>query len=184
MSAADFDAHTANGKAEALITIVPHRGPAVAEITLSEAQSIYAVRQALEALAGAGCAQHASEQDIAALEVSLQRVAACQGNTDQKALVHAKNDFYRVLFKACGNPIVRDMLTGLNNRINSLRRFSMGQPGRLPNTVKELEAIIAAIRNHDAELASKLCAEHVGKAAAIALRVMAEQQSQALSTDD
>ncbi|CAM4112163.1 GntR family transcriptional regulator [Bordetella muralis] len=170
-------------EAEALITIVPHRGPAVAEITLEEATSIYAVRQALEALAGAGCAQHASEEDIAALEVSLQRVAACQGNADQKALVQAKNEFYRVLLKACGNPIVQEMLTGLNNRINSLRRFSMSQPGRLPHTVKELKEIIGAIRSRDAERASKLCAEHVGKAATIALRVMAEQKQQASSAE-
>jgi len=38
-------------EAEALITIVPHRGPMVALITPSEARSIYAVREALEALA-------------------------------------------------------------------------------------------------------------------------------------
>ncbi|CAM3723573.1 GntR family transcriptional regulator [Bordetella tumulicola] len=164
-------------EAEALITIVPHRGPAVAEITLEEARAIYAVRQALEALAGAGCAQHATESDIAALEASLERIAACQGNDDQKALVKAKNDFYRVLLKACGNPIVQEMLTGLNNRITSLRRFSMGQPGRLAHTVKELEAVIDAIRSRDAARASKLCADHVSKAATIALRVMADQQS-------
>jgi len=171
-------------EAEALITIVPHRGPAVAEITLDEARSIYAVRQALEALAGAGCAQHATDSDIADLEASLQRIAACQGNADQKVLVHAKNTFYRALLKACGNPIVQEMLTGLNNRINSLRRFSMGQPGRLANTVIELEGIIAAIRSRDAELAAQRCAEHVGKAAAIALEVMAEQQRQASSIKD
>lgn len=170
-------------EAESLITIVPHRGPMVSEITLEEARSIYAVRQALEALAGAGCAQHASEGDIAALERCLQRIAQCQDCVDQKVLVQAKNEFYGVLLKACGNPVVQEMLTGLNNRINSLRRLSMGQPGRLADTVRELEGIIAAIRGRDAELASKLCAEHVGNAAAIALRVMAEQTVQAQLAD-
>lgn len=165
-------------EAEALITIVPHRGPMVAEITLEEARSIYAVRQALEALAGSGCAQHATEDDVAALERCLQRIALCRdGGADQKTLVQAKNEFYAVLLRACGNAVAREILTGLNNRINALRRLSLSQPGRLADTVRELEAIIAAIRGRDADLAAGLCAEHVSKAAGIALGMMAAQQA-------
>lgn len=163
-------------EAESLITIVPFRGPMVTEILPDEAKSIYAVRQALEALAGAGCALNASDSDIAALETNLALIAQCQEQgTDQKVVVQAKNAFYNVLLNACGNPIVKEILTGLNNRINALRRLSMGQPGRLADTVRELQAIIDAIRNRDADLASRLCAEHVGKAAAIALQAMAAQ---------
>lgn len=167
-------------EAEALITIVPYRGPIVSEITLAEAKSIYAVRQALEALAGAGCAENASAGDVAALEASVHDMAKCQGNEDQKPLVQAKNEFYNVLLTACGNPVVEAILKGLNNRTNALRRLSMSQPGRLTDTVQELKGIVGAIRNRDAELASKLCAEHVAKAAAIALHVMNEQNTSKL----
>lgn len=164
-------------EAEALITIVPYRGPVVSEISLDEAKSIYAVRQALEALAGAGCAEHASARDIADLEASLEAIALCSDATDQKPLVHAKNEFYRILLRACSNPVVAQMLTGLNNRINLLRRLSMGQPGRLTDTVAELKGIVEAIRNKDAALASKLCSDHVAKAATIALRAMSEKNA-------
>lgn len=168
-------------EAESLITIVPHRGPMVAEISLEEARSIYAVRQALEALAGAGCARNATEGDIAALESSLAKVAQCGEMGDQQALVRAKNDFYGVLLNACGNPIVQDILTGLNNRINALRRLSMGRPGRIDETVAELREIINAIRARDADRASALCAEHVGNAAAIALQAVAELEAEAVA---
>lgn len=161
-------------EAEALITIVPYRGPIVSEITLDEARCIYAVRQALEALAGAGCAEHATEQDIANLEASLASIALCVDETDQRRLVQAKNEFYRTLLSACGNPVVAETLTALNNRINFLRRLSMSQPGRLTDTVAELGEIIEAIRNKDAALASKLCAQHVAKASEIAMRAMKE----------
>ncbi len=163
-------------EAEALITIVPFRGPMVAEIRLDEAKSIYAVRQALEALAGAGCAQNASDSDIAALQANLAIIVQFADGADPKSVVRAKNEFYNVLLSACGNPVVKDILTGLNNRINSLRRVSMAQPGRLVDTARELQDIIDAIRNRNADLASKLCADHVGKAAAIALEVMAREQ--------
>lgn len=159
-------------EAEALITIIPHRGPAVTEITYDEAKSIYAVRQALEALAGAGCAENASEHDINALEAALKRIASSGDMPDQKELVAAKNAFYGILLRASGNSIVEEVLTRLNNRINSLRRLSMGQPGRLDNTVKELGAIVDAIRKKDSKLASRLCAEHVRTASVIALDIM------------
>jgi len=163
-------------EAEALITIVPFRGPMISEIRLDEAKAIYAVRQALEALAGAGCAQNASESDIAALEANLAIIVQFADGADPKSVVHAKNEFYNVLLSACGNPVVKEILTGLNNRINFLRRLSMGQPGRLVDTASELQGIIDAIRQRDADLASQLCADHVGKAAAIALQAMARAQ--------
>lgn len=159
-------------EAEALITIVPFRGPMVSEIMQDEAKSIYEVRQALEALVGAGCAKNASDDEIATLDAALTRIADCQGSESQQNLVQAKNEFYDILLDTCGNPVVKEVLTRLNNRINYLRRLSMSQPGRLSETVKELKAIINAIRNRDVNLASKLCSEHVGKAANIALLVM------------
>jgi len=162
-------------EAEALITIVPHRGPMVALITPSEARSIYAVREALEALAGAGCARHASAADIAALEQALAHIKRCADDGNQHALVQAKNAFYDALLAACGNPVVQEILTGLNNRINALRRLSMSQPGRLPHTIAEIAAIISAIRHHDAPLAARRCAEHVSHAADTALHAMTQQ---------
>jgi len=72
---------------------------------------------------------------------------------------------------------VQEILTGLNNRINALRRLSMSQPGRLSHTVAELSGIIAAIRDRDPERAARLCAEHVQHAAHAALRVMGESRT-------
>src|SRR5690606_19865131 len=60
--------------AEGLITSVPHKGPVVATISAKEAQDIYAVRTALEALAGEGFALHASEDQIAKLREALNKL--------------------------------------------------------------------------------------------------------------
>jgi len=76
---------------------------------------------------------------------------------------------------------VQEILTGLNNRINALRRLSMSQPGRLTHTIEEIAAIISAIRNHDAPLAARRCAEHVSHAADTALHVMTQQTGDAPS---
>jgi DNA-binding GntR family transcriptional regulator len=95
-------------QAEGLITIVPHRGPEVTDISVQEVRDIYEVRASLEGLASRGFALHASE----------------------------------------------------------------AQPGRLPQTLAELDAIVAAIEQGDAEKAARLSAEHVQKAGQGVLRAM------------
>lgn len=56
------------------------------------------------------------------------------------------------------------------NRVTVVRRISMSQPGRLPQTLQELGAIVAAIEQSDADTAARLCEAHVKKAAENVLR--------------
>ena len=79
------------------------------------------------------------------------------------------------LIEGCGNLVAGQMLRQLNNRVTVLRRISMSQPGRLPQTLAELDAIVAAIEQGDADQAARLSAEHVQKASQGVLRAMAEK---------
>lgn len=63
----------------------------------------------------------------------------------------------------------------LNNRVTLLRRISLSQPGRIENTLKELEAAVVAIEKGDADKASSLCRKHVEKAAQNVLISMSVQ---------
>ncbi len=156
--------------AEGLITNILHKGPVVATISFEEARDIYAVRQALEALAGEGFALNASEQQIGRLRAALDKLEAINTGDSTYTLLDAKNDFYKILLEGCGNAVAGSMLTLLNNRVTILRRMSLSAPGRLPQTLKELTQIVEAIERRDGKRARKLCGEHVAKAAAIALK--------------
>jgi GntR family transcriptional regulator, trigonelline degradation regulator len=153
---------------EGLILHTPHKGPTVATISPSEARDIYAVREVLEALAGEGFARHATDAQIATLRRDLDFLATPAASATTDALLAAKNAFYATLLEGCGNAVVGQMLTQLNNRITLLRRVSLGRPGRLPQTLKELDAIVSAIEVRDATTARALCAAHVARAAAAA----------------
>lgn len=154
-------------QAEGLITNVPHRGLAVAIISADEARELYEVRGSLEALAGAGFARNATAPQIARLRAALQYLRMPQASATTSDLLAAKNAFYDILLEGCGNRVVGQMLTQLNNRITLLRRLSLGQPGRLAQTLKELDEIVTAIEQRDPERAGRLCAEHVNRAAAV-----------------
>jgi len=53
----------------------------------------------------------------------------------------------------------------LNNRVILLRRRSLSRRGRLPQMIVEIEAIVAAIGQRDANAARRLAEAHVAAAA-------------------
>ena len=152
-------------QAEGLITVIPHKGPEVATITPKEVRDIYAVRAQLEGLAAKGFTKNAQPAQIQALRSKLKELALSHLAGDKTLLLNVKNEFYNILIEGCGNTVVGLMLRQLNNRVTLLRRISLSQPGRLPNTLKELEDVVAAIEKGDGETAARLCIEHVEKAA-------------------
>ncbi|WP_198083919.1 GntR family transcriptional regulator [Variovorax sp. E3] len=155
-------------QAEGLIQIVPHRGPSVASLSAQEARDIYRVRESLEALAGEGFARHATAQQMQRLRETLDALEAIGQPVSTEKLLEAKNRFYSILLEGCGNSIVGQMLTQLNNRVTLLRRRSLSQPGRLPQTLAELREIVDALEARDTRRARSLCAAHVRKAAQVA----------------
>jgi GntR family transcriptional regulator, trigonelline degradation regulator len=156
--------------AEGLITIVLHKGPMVARIDADEAKAIYAVRQCLEGLAGEGFARGASDEQVARLRAKFNELKQPRGAHAIAVLVGAKNGFYSILLEGCGNRVVGQMLTQLNNRVTLLRRMSLGTPGRLPKSLRELEGIVRAIEARDPDLARRRCSDHVANAARVVAR--------------
>ncbi|MFA7504840.1 MAG: GntR family transcriptional regulator [Burkholderiaceae bacterium] len=163
-------------QAEGLITIIPHRGPVVSTLSAEEVHELYVVRGALEALAGEGFARNASDAQVARLREALEYLRLPEASASTESLLAAKNAFYAILLEGCGNRIIGQMLTQLNNRVTLLRRVSLGTAGRLPRTIAELEAIVTAIEARDAERARILCARHVESAAEVVRRSFARER--------
>ncbi len=154
-------------QAEGLITIIPYKGPVVATLTLQDANALYEVRGSLESLACAGFAKNASDVQIKALRAALEFLRTPQASSTAKNLLDAKNAFYATLLEGCGNKVIGEILTQLNNRVSVLRRVSLGSPGRLAQTLLELEEVVQAVERRDAQTAARLAAAHVAKAAEI-----------------
>ncbi len=167
-------------EAEGLVTVIPRRGPFVAFLTAAEAVQIYEVRGALEACAGQGFAERASDEERAELESVFADIARMDATAPQAELLEAKRRFYAVLLRGCRNAYVGRMLGQLLNRNNQLRAMSLSAPGRLPNTIRELRRIVEAIRDRDGEGCAAACRDHVRAAAVVALRVLrAREQADA-----
>lgn len=154
-------------QAEGLIHNIPYKGPVVATLTLQDVNDLYAVRGALEGLASAEFARHASTEQIAQLRAALDVLRTPAACASTQSLLSAKNAFYAVLLEGCGNRMIGELLTQLNNRVNALRRVSLSSEGRLSQTLQELDGVVQAIEARQPEEAQRLSSAHVVRAAEV-----------------
>ncbi len=154
---------------EGLVTTIRNKGPVVTSIDPKQARSIYQVRAALEGLAAGLFAENATDDQVARLSVSVEQVRKAYKSGDLDEILDAKNAFYDVLLEGSDNDIAASMLRMMHDRINLLRRVSLGQSSRLGKSAAEIGTILKAIKARDAAAASIASIRHVENAADAAI---------------
>lgn len=160
--------------AERLVELIPNRGPQIPVLSWEEAEQIYQVRSLLEGEAAALCARNVDAAGVEALERALDDFRLAVEADDAARRVEATSAFYTLMLRFSGNRVIDDLLTGLLARINQLRARSMSRHGRSKQSYREMSAILAAIRKHDAEAARRAAQRHVARAHDAAAKVFGE----------
>lgn len=154
---------------EGLIETLPNRGPSVSRLSTQDAASIYEVRGALEALAAQLFASQASDEQVQQLEAAVRVLDQAYKDADVDRIVEAKRRFYGVLFEGSGNSMIPTILNTMNARITMLRRVSLSSPKRGPASIREIRAVLNAIKKRDPQGAYDASLNHIIQAAKVAL---------------
>src|SRR5690606_9472961 len=139
---------------------------------LEDAADLYEVRASMESLVARRFVERATDAEVADLAAAVEEfaLAAESGRVDDiRGLLGTKDRFYTVLIAGARSAALQQLLEGIQARVQVLRATSLSESGRLPQAVQELRDIAAAIADRDADLAARLCAEHVRAAAATAM---------------
>jgi DNA-binding GntR family transcriptional regulator len=156
-------------ESEGLVAIVPNKGPIVRTLTIEEARDIYAIRAVLEGLAARLFVEQTDEVQITRLEQALSVVEKAYESGDAETMLETKNNFYEVLFEGAKSETLASMLAILHGRIWRWRGLGLTHPNRSPErdrqSLKNLRALVQAIRARDAALAEKILRDEVSKAA-------------------
>jgi DNA-binding GntR family transcriptional regulator len=166
-------------ESEGVIEVLPHRGPIVAVMTPEKAEGVYQVRVELEGLASELFARRASERDRAKLVEAFEALKRSVASSDPLARLCAKNQFYDCLIEGSSNEALGITLRLLNSRVMLLRATSLRAPGRMRESLAELEEILNALLAGDGKRARQAARRHVRKAAAVALQLLRAEQSAA-----
>ena len=156
-------------ESEGLISTIPNRGPLVSTLSARDAASIYEVRGVLEGLAAKLFAERATDEQIAELSASVDRLEAAYATADVEQILVAKKAFYDVLLEGSQNVVIPSILRTMNARVTQLRRVSLSSPKRLPASIGEIRAVLKAIRDRDPEAAFQASLRHIAEASKVAM---------------
>src|SRR5688572_9292437 len=120
---------------------------------------IFAVRRVLESHATGLAAQQASDDEVAALDAEISGVAP---DTDIESLVEHDVRFHSAIALLAGNQYLASLLDSLTSQTVRARVWrGLTQAGVVERTLAEHRAILDAIGDHDAELATSIAQVHI-----------------------
>ena len=120
---------------------------------------IFAVRRVLESHATGLAAQQAGDGDVAGLDAEISGVAP---DTDIESLVEHAVRFHGAIARLAGNDYLASLLDSLTSQTVRARVWrGLTQAGVVERTLAEHRAILDAIADHDAELATSTAQVHI-----------------------
>ncbi|HEY0293930.1 MAG TPA: GntR family transcriptional regulator [Bordetella sp.] len=150
--------------ANGLVTIEPRRGATVTAFQGTQLRELVEVRATLEALNAKLAAQRHDPKQIAELNALLAEGMRLANNPDDRETLALLNRrFHDALGHIAANSVLQEVMRTLRDRTAVLFAPFLAQ--RTQQNWEEHAAILRAVINGDAELASLLAARHVYNAA-------------------
>jgi DNA-binding GntR family transcriptional regulator len=146
-------------EAEGLVTIFPHRGAVVTELTAEDLEDIYDIRATLEAMAARLAVARMSETTCDELAKIVERMDEEFGHVAR--LVQFNHQFHSTLYAASGRRHLCDLTHTLRYRTQHYLHAYVEDAGSMALAQEGHRAILSACRLGDAEKAATLVREHV-----------------------
>lgn len=167
---------------EGLIAIVPNKGPVVRELTLDEAKDLYQIRAVLEGLAARLFVENADDAQVKRLAQALDVVAGAYARGDAQQVLETKNRFYDALYQGARSDTLGSMLATLHARIWRWRALGLTHPERSgersAESVRNLRAMLAAIKKRDADGAERVTRQEANRAGAEIMRLLEKRAAE------
>ena len=101
---------------EGIVIHTPHKGVKVRELTRKTALELYEVREAMETLAARLGAERSTPEIVASMEACLAEQERIVKNADAVGYSRSDRDFHLLIYRACGNDLMTEILEGLRYR--------------------------------------------------------------------
>jgi DNA-binding GntR family transcriptional regulator len=146
--------------AEGFVEVLPQRGTRVARIDMADCRQAMFIRRALETEAMRTVAPRADATLLATLERNLREQEAVRATENSVRFHELDLELHDVLMNFLGFDRVRAAVETARGSLDRARLF-MCTPERKASTYREHEAIVTAIKRHDAEASVRAMAQHL-----------------------
>jgi DNA-binding GntR family transcriptional regulator len=159
---------------EGFVVMIPRKGAYVSGISVKDIVDVFEVRAALEGLAAGLAAERITDDEMEKLERILVKITEVTDLDDIEVIVEIDTEFHDLIYMACRNERLVQIITHLKEQIQRFRTTSLAQPGRLRDALSEHRLIVEAIGDRNVEMAQNLAREHIDSAEQSLLNAMRE----------
>jgi DNA-binding GntR family transcriptional regulator len=161
---------------EGLVVIQPRRGAIVAAPSVRAITELFEIRQALESWAIRRVATHLQAAQLAELEALLAHMATLRDQPDQRLFYRFDLEFHATLCRLSGNERLADLCSRVHRQLQALWMSCSATASVRPHrSHQDHEAIIEALRQRDAQLATEHLLTHLAAACDHVLAVLTVQ---------
>lgn len=146
---------------EGIVELLPNRGARVTKVDPREVHDLFEVMVELESLSGRLLASRASDADIDEIRTLHERMLAHYRRQERREYFRVNQRIHRRLTEIAGNRVLLEQQEQLTLKITRARYAANLQLGRWDESMREHEAILAALEARDAEALSAAMAAHM-----------------------
>lgn len=143
-----------------LVTIAPHRGAVVTQLSREEIIEIYRIRGVLEGLATQLAAAHLTRKDYEQLQTNMAEMAAAAQAKDIQLAQRLNHEYHLIIWRAAHAPRLLELLENLFETSQRFRNFSYLVPGHLEHMVQSHQRVADALIRGDVAAAERYAIEH------------------------
>jgi DNA-binding GntR family transcriptional regulator len=165
---------------EGLVTIFPHRGAVVTQLSADDLLDIYEVRATLEEMATRLAVPNMGEDTFSQLELYIEQMDNHLG--ELATLVKLNHNFHYTLYCASGRRHLCELTSILRRRTQHYLHAYISHLGGMPVAQEEHRSVIEACRSGEAEPAARIIYEHVTHVGNSIIEYVHEQEREKEST--
>lgn len=144
-----------------LIEIRPRRSAVVASVTPAQLEELFIAMGELEATCARLSALSMGPTERRRLQALHDEMKDLAAANDTLAFADANHALHSLIYKGAHNSVIAELALSIRRRLSPFRRAQFNLEGRLPRSLAEHDAVVAAIMRGDAEGAHAAMLHHV-----------------------
>lgn len=143
------------------LTNIPVTITASRPIDHYDLDSVHAARLLIEVHVVGQAAERVDDAALAQLEALLEAQQQIKG--DVSRFLISDREFHACIYRACGNPLLADMVTDLYTYMIEFRRMAMAEPNAIEASYADHLQIFVSLKAHDRGAVVAAFSDHLGR---------------------
>ena len=149
---------------EGLIYSIPRAGYIVGEISETDLQEIFEMREALEGMASRLAARRREDDEVERIIELFERIEKHSADTELEYYVEIGEKLHQFILQSCNNSMIANTMERLRTRIMRIWKGGLSIPGRIDKAFEEHKEILMTIKEKNEDLAEHKMRQHISSA--------------------